>query len=145
LPNPDDPGLVVPDIVLDIPSIQGETRSGLWEEGGKYPTLSHVAAASIPPNTSPAQYRVRPWSVAQDTFRSIAARPWAYNDPSKWARIYDANRTKLPDPNNPDRLLPGIVLDIPVIEGETRVGLWNEEYTYPVFTPSSSPAAASGK
>jgi hypothetical protein len=136
LPNSDDPGLIVPDIVLDIPAIQGETRSGLWQEGGTYPTLSHVAAASIPPNSYPAQYRVRPWGVAQDTFRSIAGRSWAYNDPSKWTLIYDITRNKLPDPNDPDRLLPGIVLDIPAIQGETRIGLWNEEYTYPVFTPS---------
>jgi nucleoid-associated protein YgaU len=132
LPNPNDPGLIVPDIVLDIPSIQGETRSGLWEEGGKYPTLSRVAAASIPPNTYPAQYRIR----SQDTFRGIAGRTWAYNDPSKWTGIYEANRSKLPDPNDPDRLMPGIVLDIPSIQGETRTGLWNEEYNYPVFTPS---------
>jgi hypothetical protein len=136
LPNPSDPGLIVPDIVLDIPSIQGEARSGLWQEGGTYPTLSRVAAASIPPNTYPAKYRIRPWAVSHDTFRSIAGRTWAYNDPSKWTGIYEANRSKLPDPNDPDRLLPGIVLDIPSIQGETRVGLWNEEYNYPVFTPS---------
>jgi hypothetical protein len=136
LPNPDDPGLIVTDIVLTIPSIQGETREGLWEEGGKYPTLNRVVAASIPPDSFPAKYRVRPWAVSQDTFSSIAGRSWAYNDSSKWIGIYDANRAKLPDPNNPDRLMPGIELDIPSIQGETRVGLWNEEHTYPVFTPS---------
>jgi nucleoid-associated protein YgaU len=39
LPNPRNPNLIEPGTVLDIPSIQGELRRGLWEEGREYPAL----------------------------------------------------------------------------------------------------------
>jgi hypothetical protein len=39
LPNISDPNLVLPDIILDIPSIQGEIREGLWDENRAYESL----------------------------------------------------------------------------------------------------------
>ncbi|MDR0630208.1 MAG: hypothetical protein LBG24_11370, partial [Treponema sp.] len=39
LPNVSDPNLVLPDIILDIPSIQGEIREGLWDENRSYESL----------------------------------------------------------------------------------------------------------
>jgi nucleoid-associated protein YgaU len=38
-----------------------------------------------------------------------------YGDPSRWPIIYEANRDKLEDPNNPDLLKEGVVLKIPPI------------------------------
>lgn len=137
LPDPSNPDMLVPGIVLDIPSMEGETRSGLWEEGRSYPSLSRILSASIPEGALPAKYRVRPWSVSQDTFQSIAGRPWAYNDASKWWNIYDVNRNKLPQPDNPDLIMPGIVLDIPSIQGELRAGWWDQERTYTPLVPVS--------
>lgn len=138
LSDPNNPDMLMSGIVLDIPSMEGETRSGLWEEGGSYTSLSRVLAASIPEGALPAKYRVRPWSVSQDTFQSIAGRPWAYSDTSKWWNIYDANRGKLPQPDNPDLLMPGIVLDIPSIQGELRAGMWDPERSYTPFVPTAS-------
>jgi hypothetical protein len=78
----------------------------------------------------PAQYTVRPWAVSKDCFWNIAGRPWAYGDAAQWRLIYNANRTKLPDPNNPDLIHPGMVLDIPSIRGEIRQGMWDPGKTY---------------
>ena len=81
----------------------------------------------------PAQYTIRPWAESADCFWNIAAKPWAYGDPHKWRIIYNANRSKLPRPDNPNILEPGIVLDIPNIGKEKREGMWdpNRNYTQP--------------
>jgi hypothetical protein len=39
LPEPGNPDLIHPGMVLDIPSIRGEARQGLWNEGIEYPSL----------------------------------------------------------------------------------------------------------
>jgi nucleoid-associated protein YgaU len=83
------------------------------------------------PVLRPAQYTVRPWSVSKDCFWNIAGRSWVYGDPHKWRLIYNANKGKLPDPNNPDIIEPGMVLDIPALQGESREGLWDAATTYP--------------
>jgi hypothetical protein len=82
------------------------------------------------PEPLPAQYTVRLWQTYKDCLWDIAARPWAYNDPYKWRIIFEANKSKMPDANNPDLIEPGMVLDIPSIEGELRRGMWNPGNTY---------------
>ncbi|MDR1247986.1 MAG: LysM peptidoglycan-binding domain-containing protein [Treponema sp.] len=79
----------------------------------------------------PAQYTVRPWASSKDCFWNIAGRPWVYGDSHKWRLLYNANKAKLPDPNNPNVIEPGIVLDIPSVQGESREGLWDANQTYP--------------
>ncbi|MDR1253040.1 MAG: LysM peptidoglycan-binding domain-containing protein [Treponema sp.] len=74
----------------------------------------------------PAQYTVKPWASSRDCLWNIAGRPWAYGDPNEWRLLYNANRAKLPDPNNPNLILPGMVLDIPSIRGEERQGMWDD-------------------
>jgi len=39
----------------------------------------------------------------------------------------------MPERDNPDLILPGMVLNIPSIRGETRQGMWQEGTEYPVF------------
>ena len=39
MPEPGNPNLIHPGMILDIPSIRGETRQGMWEEGFEYPPL----------------------------------------------------------------------------------------------------------
>lgn len=73
----------------------------------------------------PAQYTVRPWALTRDCLWSIAGQPWAYSDPHQWRVLYNANKSKLPDPNNPNLIEPGMVLDIPSLKGETRQGMWS--------------------
>ena len=59
------------------------------------------------------QYTVRTWRVEKDCLWNIAGYAWVYGDPWKWRRLYEANKSKMPDPNNPDLIEPGMVLDIP--------------------------------
>ncbi|MDR1128008.1 MAG: LysM peptidoglycan-binding domain-containing protein [Treponema sp.] len=81
-------------------------------------------------NALPAQYTVRPWAVSRDCLWNIAGRPWAYGDPAKWRLLYNANRARMPQPDNPDLIHPGMILDIPSINGEIRQGLWEADRTY---------------
>ncbi|MDR2510709.1 MAG: LysM peptidoglycan-binding domain-containing protein [Spirochaetaceae bacterium] len=78
----------------------------------------------------PSQYTVRRWESFGDCFWNIAGRPWAYADPYRWPLLYRANRSKLPDPNNPNIIDPGTVLDIPSLYGETREGMWDPAKRY---------------
>jgi hypothetical protein len=78
----------------------------------------------------PARYTVRSWDAFGDCFWNIAGRAWVYNNPHKWPILYHANKQKLPDPNNPNRIEPGIVLDIPSINGEQREGMWDSGAKY---------------
>jgi nucleoid-associated protein YgaU len=82
----------------------------------------------IPP--LPARYTVRSWLTVRDCFWNIAARSWVYGDPRQWRVLYNANKSKLPDPNNPNLVEPGTVLDIPSIKGEVRQGEWSSDTTY---------------
>jgi nucleoid-associated protein YgaU len=78
----------------------------------------------------PARYTVRSWLTVKDCFWNIAARSWVYGDPRQWRVLYNANKSKLPDPNNPNVVEPGTVLDIPSIKGEVRQGEWSSDRTY---------------
>jgi hypothetical protein len=96
-------------------------------------TTTTVQAGSnerIGNNVLPASYTIRPWSVSRDCFWNIAGRSWVYGDSHQWHTLYNANKAKLSDPNNPDKLDPGIVLDIPSLKGETRQGAWDPAKAY---------------
>jgi len=95
------------------------------QQAGVTITVSVPAA-----NAFPASYTVRAWSVSHDCFWNIAGRPWVYGNPHQWRVLYNANKAKLPDPNNPNVIEPGIVLDIPSLKGEVRQGAWDESKTY---------------
>jgi nucleoid-associated protein YgaU len=73
---------------------------------------------------------VRPWAVSKDCFWNIAGFPWVYGNPYQWRLLYNANKSKLPNPNNPNVIEPGTVLDIPSIKGEVREGAWESGKTY---------------
>ena len=78
----------------------------------------------------PAAYTVRPWSVSKDCFWNIAGFPWVYGNPHQWRLLYNANKSKLPNPDDPNIIEPGTVLDIPSIKGELRQGVWESGKTY---------------
>jgi hypothetical protein len=92
----------------------------------------------------PAQYTVRPWPETRDCLWNIAGRPGVYGDPTQWRRLYEANRGKLPQPDNPDLIHPGMVLDIPSLREETRQGMWDPRKDYPPFREDLSPVPAAG-
>ncbi|MDR2159401.1 MAG: hypothetical protein LBP23_04965 [Treponema sp.] len=85
---------------------------------------------SVESTPLPAQYTVRTWAVSKDCLWNIAGRSWAYGDPSKWRLIYNANRSRMPQPDNPDLIHPGMILDIPSVKGELRQGMWDAGRTY---------------
>ncbi|MDR2314596.1 MAG: LysM peptidoglycan-binding domain-containing protein [Spirochaetaceae bacterium] len=78
----------------------------------------------------PSQYTVRRWSSTGDCFSTIAGWSWVYGDPFQWRVLYEANRDKLPSPENPHLIVPGMVLDIPSLKGEARSGMWDPEAEY---------------
>jgi nucleoid-associated protein YgaU len=49
-----------------------------------------------------------------DTLWSIAADPLVYNDPHQWPWLFITNRERLTDPNNPNLIEPGLVLEVPI-------------------------------
>jgi nucleoid-associated protein YgaU len=75
---------------------------------------------------SPAQYLVRSWQTVKDCLWNIAAKPQIYGNPYQWRVIYNANKAKLPEPENPHLIHPGMILDIPSLKGETRHGILEE-------------------
>ena len=97
--------------------------------------MQNPTGAPPPPRTAsvgslPATYTVRSWNLSKDCFWNIAARPWVYGDGRRWRVLYNANKSKLPDPNNPNLIEPGMVIEIPSIRGETRQGAWSPNATY---------------
>lgn len=72
----------------------------------------------------PAQYTVRPWAQTKDCFWNISKYPFVYGDPMKWKVLYEKNKSKLRQPDNPNLIHPGLVLDIPSLYGEVRDGMW---------------------
>jgi nucleoid-associated protein YgaU len=78
----------------------------------------------------PAQYTVRPWSISKDCLWNISGRPWVYNDPTQWRLLFNANKAKMPQPDNPDLIHPNMILDIPSIRGEVRQGMWDPSRNY---------------
>jgi len=78
----------------------------------------------------PAQYTVIHWDINKDCLWNIAAEPWAYNDPTKWPLLHEANGPNMPQVDNPHLIHPGMILDIPSIAGETREGMYVEGRNY---------------
>ena len=82
------------------------------------------------PAPLPGQYTVRTWVSVRDCLWNIAGYSWVYGDPEKWRILYDANKAILPEPNNPNLIEPGMVLEIPSLSGEVRQGMWDSTKTY---------------
>jgi len=102
-----------------------------WESSGTaielYLKSAEVAKAqaAIPTvPTLPEFYTVRLIPDRRDSFWRIAEYDFVYGDPWKWKILYEANKQLLPDPNNPDLILPGTRLRIPSLKGEQRSGEW---------------------
>lgn len=83
----------------------------------------------------PAKYKIglMPARRDIDSLWGIAASSFGYSDPYKWTILYQANKATLPDPSNPNLLLPGQLIVIPSVSGERREGLWDPKKTYPSF------------
>jgi nucleoid-associated protein YgaU len=98
--------------------------------GGQTGPAAASQPSGRPRGTLPAQYTVRQWTTTGDCLSTIAGWTWVYGDPYQWQKLYDANKDKLPDPNDPHLIEPGMVLDIPSIGGEVRSGMWDPAVRY---------------
>jgi hypothetical protein len=78
----------------------------------------------------PKYYTVGKRIGITDMLYRIAALPGIYNDPTRWQIIYEANKEKLRDPNNPHLILKGMILEIPSIKGERREGNYDLKARY---------------
>jgi nucleoid-associated protein YgaU len=97
------------------------------------PAGSAVEAPAAAPAPLPASYTVRLIPSDRDCLSKIAGYPFVYGDRSLWTTIYRANKTTLKHPENADIILPGEVLVIPSLKGETREGAWEDGKDYPSF------------
>ncbi|MBF0521593.1 MAG: LysM peptidoglycan-binding domain-containing protein [Candidatus Omnitrophica bacterium] len=85
------------------PSASGSSNLTAVEAESPVPAITPIA-------TTPTQVTYEAYKVDKDdTLQKIAKK--FYNDYSKWPRIYEANKALI---KNPDRIQPGITLQIPV-------------------------------
>ncbi len=78
----------------------------------------------------PQYYVVRPWADTKDCYWNISGRNYVYNNPLLWENLYQANKSKMPRPNDPNLILPGMKMEIPSITGEYREGTYNPSKKY---------------
>jgi len=101
-----------------------------WAEAIEAAIKSIEILAAYETTSLPSQYTVRTWSSVRDCLWNIAGYSWVYGDPERWRDLYEANKSKLPNPDNPDLVEPGTIIDIPSIRGEVRRGMWQPGRTY---------------
>ncbi len=78
-----------------------------------------------PKNGLPAYYKVRLLPGNTDCLWNIAGYDFIYGKAWQWKKIYEANKDKMPQENNPDLIHPEMILTIPALEGESRSGTWD--------------------
>ncbi|MDR2758692.1 MAG: hypothetical protein LBB78_04875 [Spirochaetaceae bacterium] len=84
---------------------------------------AQAAQPGPPPANGPAAfYEVKLNLKQRDCLWRIAEYDFVYGDPRQWPRLYDANKDKFPQPDNPHLIVPGMILTIPSIKGEERSG-----------------------
>ena len=82
----------------------------------------------------PKFYIVRPWAQTKDCFWNISGRPYVYNNPFLWENLYEANKSALPKPEDPNLILPGMKMEIPSITGEYRDGVYSPDVNYEPYS-----------
>lgn len=82
----------------------------------------------------PKYYVVRPWAETKDCYWNIAGRTYVYNNPVLWENLYQANKSAMRDPEDPDLIYPGMKMLIPSISGEYREGEYNPKKSYDPYT-----------
>jgi nucleoid-associated protein YgaU len=90
-------------------------------------TIAIIKTIEPRAETKPRYYIVRLIPERRDCFWRIAEYEFVYGNARLWPHLYKANKEKLPQPDNPDLILPGMKLRIPSISGERRSGTWNPE------------------
>lgn len=78
----------------------------------------------------PETYEVRTWRGERDCLWNIAELPGVFGNALEWEKLYEANKDIFPNLRNPDFITPGMILKIPSIKGEKRVGRYDHNANY---------------
>ncbi len=81
--------------------------------------------------TLPKYYVVVGRSVNTDCYWNIAKMPEVYGNPHLWNRLYQANKIKMKNPENPGLIYPGMIIEIPSLGTEKRDGTYETGKVYP--------------
>ena len=82
----------------------------------------------------PEFYVVRPWAETKDCYWNISGRPYVYNNPLLWENLYQANKSNMPKPQDPNLILPGMKMKIPSLTGEFRSGTYDSKKEYEPYS-----------
>ena len=105
-----------------------------WGRANEYAKLSLAALEGVAETTPlPAEYIVRPWAETKDCYWNISGRPYVYNNPLLWENLYQANKSKMPKPEDPNLILPGMKMSIPSLTGEYRSGTYDLKKEYETY------------
>lgn len=105
-----------------------------WGRANEYAKLSIAALEGVSEVTPlPAEYIVRPWAETKDCYWNISGRPYVYNNPLLWENLYQANKSKMPKPEDPNLILPGMKMSIPSLTGEYRTGTYDPKKEYDTY------------
>jgi len=81
----------------------------------------------------PEFYIVKPWAETKDCYWNISGRPYVYNNPLLWENLYQANKSAMPKPEDPNLIHPGMKMKIPSLTGERRSGTYDPKKTYDAY------------
>jgi len=120
--------------VKTLEASKASFKTGDFTAAAAQAKTAQEAFADIPELAPlPARFKVRYIPGETDTLWRIAGFPFIYNNNYLWMRLYNANKDLLHAPNDPHLILPGQILTIPSLKGETREGLWDAKKTYPIY------------
>ena len=102
-----------------------------WEQANAYAKASLAALDGIREVTPlPEFYIVKPWAETRDCYWNISGRPYVYNNPLLWENLYQANKSSMPKPEDPNLIHPGMKMKIPSLTGEYRKGTYDPKKEY---------------
>ena len=102
-----------------------------WLKAVEYAKLSMAALDGVREVTPlPAYYIVRPWAETKDCYWNISGRPYIYNNPLLWENLYQANKSAMPKPEDPNLIHPGMKMSVPSLTGEYRSGTYDPKKEY---------------
>lgn len=102
-----------------------------FEKASEYAKVCYDALADLKEVTPlPAEYIVRPWAETKDCYWNISGRPYIYNNPLLWENLYQANKSAMPKPEDPNLIHPGMKMKVPSLTGEYRKGTYDPKKTY---------------
>lgn len=108
----------------DTVGADGETADASSGEG------THATDAEGRRLVLPKYYVITLREPVTDCLWRISEFDFIYDTPLEWRTLYDANKEHFRDPENPDLVFPGQVLEIPSLRGEKREGTHTEGAVY---------------